>query len=132
MFEHFLSEYLTIDQNGPKRKPLARNKSSYCINYPFVYFFGGRRNNICLKDFWCFNFGTRRCISCTRRVNFFFCTFCVVEKKNFEEIFIEDMPLFEDHATCFYQDKLYMFGGQFGVCQSTFLSWREGNIGRRE
>lgn len=58
MFVRCTTECLFLD-NGDKfdRRPLIRNKSSYCINYPYVYFFGGRRNYVCLKDFWQFDIG---------------------------------------------------------------------------
>lgn len=48
-----------------------------------------------------------------------------LETKKWQEIQIEDWPLFECHATCSFNNKMYVFGGQFGLAQSTLMSWRE-------
>lgn len=49
------------------------------------------------------------------------------ENEQWEEIFIEDQPLLENHAACWHDRCLYIFGGQFAQ-HGTMVMWKEGTL----
>ncbi len=71
-------------------RPSGRCHSSLCVLENKVYVFGGMNGNHKMKDFWCFDLGT----------------------KKWSEITSRDPPCERSgHAVLVFKDKMYLFGG---------------------